>query len=116
MESFNNINMWYKLIKDIVKSDEKPYKYILIGNKCDLNSRRIVTIDQASQFAQDNNMQYFETSYYYKDDINNIFENISSLLLSIKKDIQSSDEKALNLVKIYGKQESSRSIKRWFCY
>jgi Ras-related protein Rab-1A len=98
MESFNNVNMWYKLIKDIVKSDEKPYKYILIGNKCDLKPRRIVPIDIATEFARNNDMQYFETSYYYKDDINNIFEDITKNILLIKKDIVSSDEKAANIL------------------
>jgi Ras-related protein Rab-1A len=98
MESFNNVNMWYKLIKDIVKSDEKPYKYILIGNKCDLKPRRIVSADIATEFARNNDMQYFETSYYYKDDINNIFEDITKNILLIKKDIVSSDEKAANIL------------------
>ncbi len=111
MESFNNVNMWYKLIKDIVKSDEKPYKYILIGNKCDLKPRRIVSADIATEFARNNDMQYFETSYYYKDDINNIFEDITKNILLIKKDIVSSDEKAANIV-----LGLSKSNKKQWCY
>jgi Ras-related protein Rab-1A len=111
MESFNNVNMWYKLIRDIVKSDEKPYKYILIGNKCDLKPRRIVSADIATEFARNNDMQYFETSYYYKDDINNIFEDITKNILLIKKDIVSSDEKAANIV-----LGLSKINKKQWCY
>jgi len=111
MESFNNVNMWHKLIRDIVKSDEKPYKYILIGNKCDLKPRRIVSADIATEFARNNDMQYFETSYYYKDDINNIFEDITKNILLIKKDVVSSDEKAANIV-----LGLSKGNKKQWCY
>ena len=41
---------------------------ILVGNKCDLASSRVVTNEQATELAQTLGVKYFETSA--KDDIN----------------------------------------------
>ena len=35
---------------------------VLVGNKTDLDERRVVTEKDARQFAEDNSLEYFETS------------------------------------------------------
>ena len=36
--------------------------FVLIGNKCELNDKREVTIEEARDFAREKGMQFFETS------------------------------------------------------
>ena len=35
---------------------------VLVGNKTDLENDRVISYDQGKQFAQENNMLFFETS------------------------------------------------------
>merc|ERR1712032_269688 len=58
-ESFNNINSW--LIEIEKNANKNVYKF-LVGNKCDLEEKRQVTIEQAKEFADTYGMKLLETS------------------------------------------------------
>eukprot|EP00731_Ephydatia_muelleri_P018920 Em0011g960a len=64
-DSFLAVKKWTTQIQDL--SWEKA-RTILVGNKCDLASSRVVTNEQATELAQTLGVKYFETSA--KDDIN----------------------------------------------
>ena len=49
---------------------------ILIGNKNDKIANRSVTVSEANIFAQQNNIEYFETNIYDWDGINTAFVNL----------------------------------------
>jgi small GTP-binding protein len=58
-DSFENIGRWLQDIRDVARSDVVA---LLIGNKSDLADQRVVTTEEASEFAKGHSMQYFETS------------------------------------------------------
>ena len=59
LESFQNLNSW---LIEIEKNASKNVYKILVGNKCDMESERKVTIEQGKDFATQYGMQFFETS------------------------------------------------------
>ena len=79
-KSFEKIKYWLDSIKDIVNIKEKII--FLIGNKIDLNNR-IISKEDAEQFAKDNNIKYFETSAKIKVGINDAFENLYIDLINL---------------------------------
>ena len=64
-DSFNNISTW---IEDCKNQSPKTIFMVLVGNKCDLNDKRQVSIEEGRELAERNNMMFFETSA--KDGIN----------------------------------------------
>ena len=58
-ESFQNLNSW---LIEIEKNASKNVYKILVGNKCDMEKDRKVTIEQAKSFADSYGMKFFETS------------------------------------------------------
>lgn len=66
--SFLNIDKWYHLIKGVIPE----CKIILLANKTDLESKRIVSREEAEKYAKNRNMLYRETNYL-DSQIKNIF-------------------------------------------
>ena len=64
-DSFNNVSTW---IEDCKNQSPKTIFMVLVGNKCDLNDKRQVSIEEGRELAEKNNMMFFETSA--KDGIN----------------------------------------------
>ena len=61
IDSFNNLEIWYKLFSDkttILKNNEN---IVVLGNKCDLKEKKIDK-DLINKFIKDKQLQYFETS------------------------------------------------------
>ena len=59
LESFQNLNSW---LIEIEKNASKNVYKILVGNKCDMEGDRKVTIEQGKDFASQYGMKFFETS------------------------------------------------------
>jgi GTPase SAR1 family protein len=58
-DSFESVGRWLQDIRDVARSDVVT---TLIGNKSDLADTRVVTSEEAGEFAKTHGMQYFETS------------------------------------------------------
>lgn len=58
-ESFAKIPMWLDFVRE---SNGQRLKFMLVGNKMDLESEREVAVEEARQFAAANDMLFFETS------------------------------------------------------
>ena len=65
LESFENLNSW---LIEIEKNASKNVYKILVGNKCDMEDQRKVTVEQGKDFADKYGMEFFEISA--KDSIN----------------------------------------------
>ena len=59
LESFQNLNSW---LIEIEKNASKNVYKILVGNKCDMENERKVTVEQGRDFATQYGMKFFETS------------------------------------------------------
>ena len=71
--SFDNVLTWLQDVREI--SSKIPI--VLFGNKCDLIDERKVTEKEAKEFANDNEIIYFETSAKENINIKEGFEKIS---------------------------------------
>ena len=81
--SFDNIQIWVDEVKEQI--DEKT-KFLLVGNKCDLGEdKRLVTKEEAKEYAKKNNMEFFEVSAKEGTNINDMF---NSSLLKILEDMK----------------------------
>ena len=77
LQSFKDLNSW---LIEIKKYAPRKVNIILIGNKCDLENERKVTVEQGKDFAFKYNMKFFETSG--KESI-----NVSDLFITMTRDI-----------------------------
>ena len=71
--SYNNLEKWYTIIND--NSDIKTIKY-LVGNKIDLEEKRVVSYEDAEEMGKRFNMKYYETSALENNNIRNMFMDI----------------------------------------
>ena len=70
LESFQNLNSW---LIEIEKNASKNVYKILVGNKCDMESDRKVTVEQGKDFADQYGMKFFETSAKESTNVSDAF-------------------------------------------
>jgi Ras-related protein Rab-11A len=58
-DTFNNCQRWLTELRDHA---DVNIVVMLVGNKCDLKDQRTVTTEEATEFAQKNNLAFIETS------------------------------------------------------
>merc|ERR1712154_605711 len=58
-ESFNNVKHW---MQEIDKYAADGVNKLLIGNKCDLSSKKVVSYDEAKELADSLSIQFMEAS------------------------------------------------------
>jgi small GTP-binding protein len=75
--SFNSLATWMDAVREI--NPDVPF--ILIGNKADLAGERVVSYEEAEEFAKKNNMEYFETSAKTGDDITEAITSCLELVI-----------------------------------
>ena len=72
-QSFDSVKPW---INSIYKHADPNIAKVLVGNKADLEDKRVVTKNQAQQLAAEHDMQYFETSAMQNININEVMQYI----------------------------------------
>jgi small GTP-binding protein len=76
--SFNSLATWIGRVKE--NSSPVPIM-VLIGNKADIAGERVVSYEEAEEFATKNNMEYFETSAKTNADITEAITSCLELLI-----------------------------------
>ena len=82
-ESFEHVKKWY----DIITRVALPHiVLILVGNKVDLNSSRVVSIEEGMELAKELGIYYMETSAKTNENIYDVFEWIALQIINMKID------------------------------
>jgi len=78
LESFNNLKKWHL---KIIEESNGTNRFILIGNKKDLQKNKI-NKKLISNYANKSNMEYIEVSAKSKSDIDNLFNKLNMDLIT----------------------------------
>jgi len=106
-DSFKELENW---LGEVERNATPQVLKILIGNKCDLDEQRQITVDEGEAFAARNGMKFIETSAKNNTGIQEGFKKIATIALKIfeKEDIK----KGVNL---RGSIVKKKQEKRKFC-
>lgn len=69
--TFTNLDYWIEELKK--KKDIENIVLVLIGNKCDLKDKRVVSVERAQMYADKYGIKYFETSAKTNEGIEDAF-------------------------------------------
>ena len=84
MQSFEGLGYWLKELSDKVNKDNMLL--FLVGNKCDVDSNmKQVSASKAKEYAEKNNMFFYETSAKTGTGVKELFKTIASKEYEILK-------------------------------
>ena len=101
--SFRNISKWIRRIDENATEDVER---LMIGNKCDLESKREVSRETAEQFGRRNNIKIIECSAMASINIDKAFETITQDILNKVCPPQEKEEPAPK-----GKKKKNKNVK-----
>lgn len=84
LSSFNHVNSW---ISEIYSNVRTSIPILLIGNKSDLDYKRVVKKELATEFVAKHNLIFIETSAMIGTNINEGIEEIVKKIYELNKDI-----------------------------
>ncbi|XP_065430690.1 ras-related protein Rab-13 isoform X1 [Chrysemys picta bellii] len=89
-KSFENIQNWMKSIKEIcslLQNASAGVERLLLGNKCDMETKRKVQRESAEKLAKEHGIRFFETSAKSSVNVEEAFNTLAQdiLLKSTKK-------------------------------
>ena len=97
-ETFEGAKSWIKEADDIGDYFQK----IIIGNKCDLEDKRKVSLEELSEFASEENINFFEVSARNNINITEMFYKATELILE--------DKNEEDIIKEFSTKKSSLSV------
>ena len=97
-DSFENLNSW---LIEIEKNASKNVYKLLIGNKSDLEDKREIPFEQGQQFAEENNLTFYETSALNGNNIEEIFVQSATDLVTKLENGEYKDNFENTGIKIY---------------
>jgi len=89
-ESFVNTKRWIEEVKNNCGDDGVPI--ILVGNKCD-SPNRLVTLNDQQEYAKLINLKFFETSAKNNINVDEVFIELTRLVLQRQERIKTTEEK-----------------------
>ena len=82
-DSFKNLSNW---LIEIEKNSSKNVLKVLIGNKTDLEEKRVISYNQAKEFADSYGLKYIETSAKKNLNVNEAFATLGRELMLASED------------------------------
>ena len=79
-KSFQNVTTWVECIEKFAKSNVLK---ILVGNKTDLEDKRVVTTEEGKKLAMDNGLKYYEISALKITGLHEMFEDVAKEYVEI---------------------------------
>ena len=98
-DSFKNLSNW---LIEIEKNASKNVLKVLIGNKSDLEDKRVVSFNQGKEFADTYGLKFIETSAKKNLNVNEAFETLGRELMiasADKKVTKQKDTKKISVAK-----------------
>ena len=77
-KSFDNVITWLNEVKDMCYKD---ILICLIGNKCDLEGKRVISFEDGKSLAEQNNLLFYETSAKNGINIQECFNESATILV-----------------------------------
>ena len=104
-------------VKDWIKEAESQgiYKQILVGNKCDLERKREVSIDMLNKLGNKKKIKTFETSAKTGINVSKSFESLAELLVEGKSKEELNNLYRRETIKITGIKNNKKSEKKECC-
>jgi GTPase SAR1 family protein len=78
-DSFNSLSRW---MSEARTHGNKDITLILVGNKSDLEDQRVVTVEEAQSFADQNGLLFIETSAKTGNNVDAAYVNTAKSILS----------------------------------
>ena len=97
-DSFKELENW---LGEVERNATPQVLKILIGNKCDLDEQRQITVDEGEAFAARNGMKFIETSAKNNTNVNEAFEALAKIMVesSNKKNVIKVEKKTIKVDK-----------------
>ena len=99
-DSFKNLSNW---LIEIEKNASKNVLKVLIGNKSDLEDKRVITINQGKEFADTYGLKFLETRAKKNVNVNEAFETLGRELMQAaddKKITRQKENKKISVAKV----------------
>lgn len=75
--SFNNIKKW---IQDVRTYAESNVNLVLLGNKCDLKSEKVIETEKGQEIADEYDVKFFETSAKENENVTEAFTALVNMV------------------------------------
>jgi small GTP-binding protein len=94
-KSFENVATWYR---DIKASAQDSLSIILVGNKSDLEAKRVVSTARGKELAKEWGIEFFEVSAKDNVNVDNAFHSIAEKVIKSKNYLANTPETGTNIV------------------
>ena len=111
-DSFKNLSNW---LIEIEKNSNKNVLKVLIGNKTDLEDKRVITYNQGKEFADSYGMKFIETSAKKNYNVNEAFETLGRELMKASEDKQITKQKDTKKISVAKAQDLTVEKKGGCC-
>ena len=111
-DSFKNLSNW---LIEIEKNASKNVLKLLIGNKTDLEDKRVITYNQGKEFADSYGLKYIETSAKKNLNVNEAFETLGRELMQHSEDKKIVRQKQNKKISVAQVQDLNANKKKTCC-
>ena len=111
-KTFYDVTSWLQDCRDMCYKNILIY---LIGNKCDLEDKRQVTEEEGREFAEENNLVFFETSALNGNNIEEIFTQSATELVNKLEAGELKDDFNNSGIKVFKSNEGEKKKKKGCC-
>ena len=94
--SFEKLSFWNEQVN--LNAPEKT-KYIIVGNKKDLEEKREVQTEVGENFAKENNVKFYETSAKDGTNVNEVFELLAKEIIEDGERLQTRNKRSSQILK-----------------
>ena len=111
-DSFKNLSNW---LIEIEKNASKNILRVLIGNKCDLEDKRVISYNQGKEFADTYGLKFIETSAKKNLNVSEAFETLGRELMNSGTDKKIANQKQNKKISVAKAQDLNTQKKSGCC-